>query len=47
MAERPVFVLDAGWVRLTLEAREVPVPEWPGMIRKIQILHREREAARK
>jgi len=39
--------LDAGWVRLVLEARDVPAVEWHLMIRKFQIMHRAREAARK
>ena len=39
--------LDAGWVRLVLESRNVPADEWYPMIRKFQIMHRAREAARK
>ena len=47
MATEPVMGLDAGWVRLTLESRAIPEAEWHPMIRKFQILHRAREAARK
>ena len=47
MAADPVMGLDAGWVRLTLESRRVPLEEWPDMIARFQILHRARESMRK
>lgn len=46
-SEDPVIGLDPSWVRLCLDAHDVPRKEWPGMIQKFLILHRCREATRK
>lgn len=46
MSEEPVIGLDPSWVRLCLDAHEVPRAKWPGMIQKFLILHRCREASR-
>lgn len=47
MAEEPVIGLDASWVRLVLESRQVPKEGWTDMTRKFLILHNAREKTRR
>lgn len=46
-SEEPVIGLDPSWVRLCLDAHEIPRNRWPETIQKFLILHRCREASRK
>lgn len=46
-AEQPVFLLDPQWVRLCLDAEQIPAGERPEMIQKFMVLHQAREAVRR